>query len=233
MSPNTTDLFLLRARARVRNATEADRQQRQNEYLECLRQNLRNPYVRQVHLLLQKEEEWAFLSEQGLRDPCGKIVTHLIGKRMLYRDAFQVASADLLRCCPLGHVVPRGIPWRAHGLAVQYANERLANKFVVVMNSDVFLGHGWENLAQRVMVPLLRSSRAYCDSHHRVANDNQEKIPERMEDVADETLQKQNDKRMKSFMKKKLYALSRYELSSAFCPNKTTKNCKAPASLGT
>jgi len=46
-----------------------------------------NPYVKSVHLLLERPEERDFILGEGIYDPCGKLVFFTVGKYMTYRGA--------------------------------------------------------------------------------------------------------------------------------------------------
>jgi len=90
------------------------RLRRQEEYLDTLRKNLRDPNVKGVHLLLEKESDLGFILDQGLpSDGCSKLRPVPLGRWMSYRDAFK------------------------------YALEELPGELCMIMNADIFLSEGF------------------------------------------------------------------------------------------
>lgn len=96
------------------------RQRRQEEYLDTLRKNLRNPHVKRIHLLLEKESDMGFIREQGVPDLCEKLRPVVLGRWMHYKDAFQ------------------------------YANTKLPGELCMIMNADIYLGEGFQHATHDV-----------------------------------------------------------------------------------
>ena len=98
------------------------RRRRQREYDECLYRNLDHPMVLSVHVLLENDvdEQCLKLTLDRLKSWLGwkvnKLRTTMIGRQMLYGDAFE------------------------------YCNQHLVGKIAVIMNSDIFIGPGVELL---------------------------------------------------------------------------------------
>ena len=67
---------------------------RKQEIDECLKQNVLNPHIHQVHVLTEEELD---LSEFGslLNSQPGKIVQHVIAKWLTYRTAIEYAEREL------------------------------------------------------------------------------------------------------------------------------------------
>jgi hypothetical protein len=90
------------------------RRRRQEEYLDTLRKNLRNPHVKRIHLLLERESDLEFILAQGMPDVCGKLQPVPLGRWMHYRDAFE------------------------------YAATKLPGELCMIMNADIYLAQGWQ-----------------------------------------------------------------------------------------
>ena len=43
-----------------------------------------NPYVKTIHLLMEREADKAFIVNQGVHDPCGKLKFVFLGKYLTY-----------------------------------------------------------------------------------------------------------------------------------------------------
>lgn len=89
---------------------------RQEEYFDSLRKNLRSPYVKKIHLLLEKESDLDFIKLHGVPDMCNKINPVYLGRWMHYKDAFE------------------------------YAQKNLSGEICMIMNADIYLGRGFENV---------------------------------------------------------------------------------------
>lgn len=89
-------------------------QRRQEEYMDTLRKNLRNPYVKRIHLLLERASDIDFILGQGVPDMCNKLHPVELGRRMHYNDAFH------------------------------YANKHLPGEVCLVMNADTYMAEGFQ-----------------------------------------------------------------------------------------
>jgi hypothetical protein len=95
---------------------------RQREYDECLFRNLVHNWVRGVHLLLENESDQVWLRKtidrlrRWLGDRINKLTSHVLGRRMLYSDAFQ------------------------------YCNVKLKGSIAVIMNADIIIDKGVTSL---------------------------------------------------------------------------------------
>lgn len=99
-------------------------EERQAEYQDCLIRNLLHKHVKQVHLLIendkdQQELETVYSRLNSRPDLCDKVIPIWLGRRMTYRDAFE------------------------------YCNNQLVNEIAVVMNADIFMGPGINELLEQ------------------------------------------------------------------------------------
>jgi hypothetical protein len=115
------------------------RERRQWEYIDSLRRNLLNPHVATVNLLLERPTDKFFIEDLSLYDPCGKLKLHPLHKRMHYKDA------------------------------IEFANTQLKGNLTIIMNSDCYLGNGFDLIADKskfdnVVIPLSRweGPNAWC-----------------------------------------------------------------------
>ena len=68
---------------------------RQRELDVCLLQNLANPYISQVHILLEKHEHVETLSALMPEAFVHKLHLHMLGHRPTFKDAFEYAGTHL------------------------------------------------------------------------------------------------------------------------------------------
>ena len=80
-----TTIVIITQYYRVRNGNPSYCLERQKEIDFCLIQNCENPFIDQIHLLLEEEIELSFLLEKHIK----KITKKLIKKRLTYEYAFQ------------------------------------------------------------------------------------------------------------------------------------------------
>jgi len=104
---------------------------RRREWLDAVQRNLFSPFVAKVHLLHADTPSLQESLRASLADPCQKLQLHSfprLGDNVLYNDLFQ------------------------------FANDNLKGEIVMIHNSDIYLGHGWEKLTRRHFHPR----RAYA-----------------------------------------------------------------------
>ncbi|XP_068744337.1 uncharacterized protein [Montipora capricornis] len=68
---------------------------RQQEFIHCLQRNLLSPHVQKIHILCETDRDPLFIRNLDLRMNW-KLLFHILGWRMRYKDAFQYASQNLL-----------------------------------------------------------------------------------------------------------------------------------------
>jgi hypothetical protein len=103
--------------------------------------------------------------------------------------------------------------------AIQYADEHLKGEISMIMNCDVFLGEGYGALTRdlfRVGAKLDDKNQSNSDSNSSDVTGSSEHTKEDVKDVQE------------GF---KVYALSRYELTSPFCVEKKNEHCLARADI--
>ncbi len=108
--------------------------------------------------------------------------------------------------------------------AIQYTDEQLKGEMAMIMNCDVFLGEGFGALTRdhfRVGAKPLNSSSSSSEPEAATSGDQQKATTG---SAADEPVQQQQH----GF---KVYALSRYELTSPFCVEKKNEHCLARADI--
>jgi len=89
---------------------------RQNEYTKALQMNVDHPLIREIHLMMQADAKDYIFNKANLHDPQGKIHPVDIKQQVLYSELFR------------------------------YANEHLRGQVVIIMNADIEMGEGWENV---------------------------------------------------------------------------------------
>lgn len=178
--------------AYVNSLPPVHRERRQAEYAETLRRNVANPYVKEIHLLMEREADKAFIVSQGVHDPCGKLKFVFLGKYLTYHDA------------------------------IQYADEHLKGEMAMIMNCDVFLGEGFGALTRdHFHVGAKPHNRSSSEPDAATSGDQQKATT----GSADEESGQQQQHGFK------VYALSRYELTSPFCVEKKNEHCLARADI--
>ena len=109
---------------------EEGAKERQEEVVFCLQRNLLSPHVHTTHILCEDARDVLFVKALNLFMDW-KLVFHILGRRMTYKDAFQYASRNLL------------------------------GKNTIIMNSDNYVHEGFEHLdgnilANKTMYALTR-----------------------------------------------------------------------------
>ncbi|XP_067017801.1 uncharacterized protein [Acropora muricata] len=94
---------------------ERGAKERQEEVIFCLQRNLLSPHIHTIHILCEDAHDVLFVKALNLSMDW-KLVFHILGRRMTYKDAFQYASRNLL------------------------------GKNTIIMNSDNYVHEGFEHL---------------------------------------------------------------------------------------
>ena len=108
---------------------------RQEEYNHCLKKNLEYEHLESLHVLLETYEDYTELCSVVDVENCEKLVIFFINKRMNYKEAFE------------------------------YANEKLNDKIVIILHSDIFLLSGFDlidkdvHFLEKKMYALTRTNR--------------------------------------------------------------------------
>lgn len=89
---------------------------RQSEYTYCLKQNLKYTAINKIHVLLEDDIGLEEMKKEGINVDDKKLIIYKLGKRMLFKDAFE------------------------------YANKKLSGKIVIILHTDIYLVSGFENI---------------------------------------------------------------------------------------
>ena len=155
---------------------EEGAKQRQEEVIFCLQRNLLSPHVHRTHILCEDAHDVLFVKSLKLAVDW-KLVFHILGRRMTYKDAFQYASRNLL------------------------------GKNTIIMNSDNYVHEGFEHLdekilANKTMYALTRREiveegrkcnyEDFCAVNYKYKGSHDAWVFRLMAPVADDTLDKIN-----------------------------------------
>ena len=99
---------------------EEGAKERQEEVIFCLQRNLLSPHIYTIHILCEDAHDVLFVKALNLSMDW-KLVFHILGRRMTYKDAFQYASRNLL------------------------------GKNTIIMNSDIYVHEGFEHLDENIL----------------------------------------------------------------------------------
>ena len=88
--------------------------------MDCLQRNLLSPLIHTIHILCEDAHDVLFVKALNLSMDW-KLVFHILGRRMTYKDAFQYASRNLL------------------------------GKNTIIMNSDNYVHEGFEHLDENIL----------------------------------------------------------------------------------
>jgi len=92
---------------------------RQSEYTFCLKKNLGNQYVKNIHLLYEKKDDIDAIRDNGIDVNNPKFIFYKIGRYLHYNDVFR------------------------------YANKYLKDEICIYLHADNYLKSGFENITKK------------------------------------------------------------------------------------